>query len=86
MKDKITLYAVHDVKSEHYDIPFFASNDINAKRRYLMLAEDNESMIGTFKDDFELCKLGDFEVETGKLIPDLQVVMTGKQIGKKEDK
>lgn len=75
------MYSVYDVKGLRYDTPFFANDDLYAKRHFTMMIQKIDTMVGMFKDDFELVKLGSFDVETGKAVniePD--TILQGKQI------
>lgn len=83
--EKVTIYAVYDKKAERYDTPFFAMNDLFAERRFVMSIEDNKSIISRFKNDFQLVRLGFFNVLDGVMEQDMQVVREGVQINKGDD-
>jgi hypothetical protein len=65
---KINVYAVRDLKGNVYDIPFFAHNDLFAARRFTIDCRgerSRDSIIGTFKEDFELQLIGEFNTNDG---------------------
>ena len=63
----IYAFCVFDVKSGLYDVPFFALNEVLAKRRFILdcQARENENVLSAFKDDYELHKVGAFHNTTG---------------------
>lgn len=85
--ETISLYSMYDKKSERFDTPFFSIDDVNAKRKFVMAIHDNKTLISQFKNDFQLHKLGTFNVLTGKLndLQDEVIVLEGNQIVKPED-
>lgn len=76
----INMYAVLDKKSGKYDTPFFSHNDIMAERQFTMVVHDTESMFHKFKDDFELQRIGSFNLITGQFLSTHEVVREGLQI------
>lgn len=72
---------MYDKKSERYDTPFFSIDDVNAKRKFVMAIHDKKTLISQFKDDFELVKLGSFNVIQGQLVTDeKKSIIEGKNI------
>ena len=82
----LTINAIFDKKSKRYDTPFFASSDLFAKRRYLIMANEEKSPLQMWKNDFELHKLGTFDTGNGKCTNKPEVLLTGEQVPKMEVK
>ena len=63
----IGVYAYYDKKSEKFDIPFFAKDDVNAKRKFHLdvTANGGQSVIGQFKKEFILYKLCTYDIKEG---------------------
>lgn len=78
--ETISIYGIYDLKGQRYDTPFFAYNDLFAKRRFIMLAEKEGSVMYRFNRDFELHNLGTFNVTTGEIVPEKNTVIQGSQI------
>ena len=81
--EQVNIYAYYDKKSDKYDIPFFAKDDIQAMRKFKLdtIANDGQSIIGQFKDDFRLYRIGMYDIKEGYLYQkSLEVVMHGKDI------
>lgn len=85
---KIKLYSIYDLKAQRYDTPFFCKDDINAKRHFIMMADQNGSMVNTFLKEFELRLLCEFDVLLGVITvyENIKTVLEGKQILKEENK
>lgn len=82
--DEINIYTVKDVKGGLFDTPFFAATDLMAKRKFMLLAKQDETILSNFVDDFELHKIATFNYVTGECFGMLELVMEGKQIAKEE--
>ena len=76
----IGLYAIWDKKSEIYDNPFFAISDVYAKRRYLLMMDQEQSPLLKWKDDFELHLVGKFNNFTGKTEDAQELTIQGSAI------
>ena len=60
------LFSIYDKVAKRYNAPFMCENEEVAKRSF------NASVKGLeWAFDFELYQLGDIDLETGKIIPDL---------------
>lgn len=57
------LYSVHDIYTG-YNLPFYDSSDGAARRAYETAIEDN-AVMATHRDDYQLRKLGTFDSDTG---------------------
>lgn len=67
--EEIKLYSIWDKASKKYETPFFTYDDVFAGRRFIMLQDedDNPGMLSKFSKDFELRRLGTFNVLTGEI-------------------
>ena len=65
----IGVYAYYDKKSDKFDIPFFAKDDVQAKRKFHLdvTANDGQTILGQFKAEFLLYKISDYNIRTGIL-------------------
>jgi len=79
----IGIYSIWDKKGKKFDVPFFAANQLFARRRFLMMAKE-ESILKEFINDFDLCYIGKFNLINGHLEKSFEKLIEGKQI-KKED-
>lgn len=79
--DGILMCAYFDKKSENYDIPFFAKNEIQAKRKfYLDCTVGKNMIIGGFTSDFDLYKVGVFSLKTGMVNPLSIMIISGEKM------
>lgn len=76
----IELYAIWDRKGEQFDTPFFAHSQLFAKRRFELMAQDDNSPLQMWPGDFELFKVGRFNIKTHTLIEECEFVMDAKQL------
>lgn len=82
---KLNMYAVRDLKSNLYDVPFFAHNDLFATRRFIIDCRGErakDSIIGTFKEDFELNLIGEFDTESGEVKYFKKHLLRGSEVDK----
>lgn len=71
IKDKFAvkgIYSIYDKKSEVYNDPFFAVNDLVAKRTFRSIVNDKNA-VNQFPDDFKMCKIGYFDSSLGLVSP-----------------
>lgn len=69
---KFKLYSLHDVKMAIYLSPFVARNDVEATRQLAgSMADPNmrNSPMCLAPSDFRLVCVGDFDDDTGALVP-----------------
>jgi len=76
----LSIYAIYDKKGESFDTPFFARNTLFAKRRYMLMAEENNSPLRMWPHDFELYKIARFNIKTSVVIEDNELVLEGGSI------
>lgn len=68
---KRSMYAIRDLKAGTFNAPAIMENDAVAIRSFGDLVEDKSkgSLISLHPADFALCKVGEFDIEKGVLIP-----------------
>lgn len=81
-QDHQAMYAFYDTKSKSYDTPFFCKNDLFAKRHYKMITEKEGTLINNFIEDFELHRIGYFDIKDGTTV---DVTSTIVKYNKKEN-
>lgn len=57
----VKMFAIRDAKTETYMQPFFSPTTAAAIRSFAQLANDPNSSVGQWPDDFTLFELGSFE-------------------------
>ncbi len=73
-QEELQIFAIWDKKSEKYDTPFFAYNDIFAKRRFLIMQSEKKSPLAMWPEDFELHRIGNFNITDAGLKNDNEVL------------
>lgn len=63
--DFIGCYSFYDKKAQRYDTPFYAQNDLFAKRHFIMARDREGTMLNKFQSEFELHRFGYFAINTG---------------------
>lgn len=61
------MFAVKDMKAQTYLQPHFQKSVADELRSWEIAANEGDSMISRFPDDFRLYHLADFDYETGQL-------------------
>mgnify|MGYP000405387521 CR=1 FL=1 len=76
------IFAIFDLKSKRYDTPFFGVSDLMAKRRYMIIMEDEQSPLRKWKEDFELHRVGIFDVTNGNMLEtgDPLLILKGEEV------
>lgn len=80
--EKLEMFGIYDRKAKRYDTPFFTLNEIHAKRRFIMMLRNNETVFANFYEDFSLVRLGLMNIVSGRLEArdnDLEIIMTGAE-------
>lgn len=79
---QIQMYSVFDKKSDRWDTPFFAFDNLAAKRHFIMMIRKEGSMINNFPTDFDLYHIGSFNVETAEMLIDLKytILLSGNEV------
>ena len=77
----LSVYSVFDAKLAAYNVPFFARTDADATRSFGDLCLDPRSRVAQHREDYSLYRLGQFDDETGLLVPQTPVcLMTASAI------
>ncbi len=63
----MNVYTVFDVASGHYMRPFFCQADGEALRMFKDLANDMEHPMGQHPEDYSLCRVGEWNDQTGDI-------------------
>lgn len=66
---KESVYSFYDNKAKFYGKPMFFRNDGEATRSWEGAANDEKSTISAHPSDFELFRIGEFDDQTGSIIP-----------------
>lgn len=76
------MISFYDVKSERYDTPVFVTDEVMAKRHFMLSIQKKGSMLNTFKNDFEMHEIASFDVIKGEVnsLGKVKVIMRGKDI------
>lgn len=80
MKQKI--YAVHDIKAEIFNLPYFAVNDATAIRSFAGGVKDPTTDLYRNPEDYSLHYLGEYDMESGTVVGDgPKVIALAAQFG-----
>ena len=79
----LSIYSIYDKKGERFDTPFFAHSDLFAKRRYLLMMEEDRSPLSMWPSDFELHLIGRYNVLNNTLIEEKSLVLEGSAVAPK---
>lgn len=83
----IGVYAIFDQKQEIFDSPFMATNDINAKRRFILMVDEENSVLARWHQDYDLYRLSQFSTKTGYFDEEVpKKIFEGKSYIKKGDR
>lgn len=66
---KLKAYCIRDSKAEVFNTPFFQKTHGEAERSFKTLATDGTSMVSKYPTDYDLYYLGEYDDNSGKLIP-----------------
>lgn len=69
------ILCLYDAKAEKYATPFTSPNVAVATRDFFIACEDPKSPMSQYKDDIELCLIGEFDEITGIIKP-IEVITT----------
>ena len=65
----IRIYAIHDKAAEAFGSPLFFQTDAMAERAFTQAINDDANQYGKSPEDFTLFCIGDYDDESGQLIP-----------------
>lgn len=63
------IYSVFDIKAASYAQPFFSQSHATAIRAFSGAVNDAGTMLNKHPEDFTLNYMGEFDDQTGELIP-----------------
>lgn len=64
---KLNVYSVFDSKAAVYGTPFFQVNDMVAMRSFSQLANDSNSSVNRFPEDYTLYLIGYYDDSVGEV-------------------
>lgn len=67
MKQK--AFAVRDGKTELFHLPFFSNTHADAERSFSATANNPQTTINQFPEDFALWHIGEYDQSIGKMFP-----------------
>jgi hypothetical protein len=65
----LKIYSVYDVKAKTWAQPFTCPTRGQALRSWDTVANDKESEISKYPEDFHLFEVGEFDIENGRVVP-----------------
>jgi hypothetical protein len=68
---KQNVYTIKDAKSGTFATPFFSINDATATRSFQQAANDPNTTINQFPEDYALYKLGTFDDASAEIVSNL---------------
>lgn len=68
MKGYLGVYSVFDTAVSVFGTPFFAPTEASAIRSFVTLANDVNSTVHMYPQDFSLYYLGSYDSETGTIV------------------
>lgn len=69
---KRNLYCIKDVKVSAFTSPFTMQGDVQAKRYFHEMSNDENTTLSKYPADFELFRLGSFDDSSGELFTGLE--------------
>lgn len=63
------LFSIYDTKADRYFNPFTAEHNADALRQFQQVANDIQTQIGQFPEDFVLYVIGTFDTAIGQVSP-----------------
>lgn len=66
---KLYAFSIRDSRGEVYNTPFFARAMGEAERNFEQLCNDEKSTVHAYPEDFSLYFIGEFDDQTGLMIP-----------------
>lgn len=62
------VYTVRDSKAEVFNNPFYQTTHGEAERTFKALAQNKESMVGKYPEDYDLYYIGEFDDVKGNIM------------------
>ncbi|WNK12454.1 MAG: nonstructural protein [Microvirus sp.] len=69
------VYSVFDIKAASYAQPFFSQSHATAIRAFSGAVNDPGTMLNRHPEDFTLNHIGEFDDQTGEVIPSTMFVL-----------
>lgn len=85
MVEALGIYAIFDKKSEKYDTPYFAYSDLFAKRRFMLMLDEEKSPLAKWPGDFQLEKVGEFDIDTGMVTNESKLLIEAQSVVKSKE-
>lgn len=81
---KYGVYSIRDARTGFLP-PTFDLNDSSAMRNFAHACMQKQSLLFSHIEDYCLCKIGEFDTETGNILPTLpEVILDGSSIQRKD--
>lgn len=77
---EVGIYTYYDREAKAYDIPFHTFSDLNAVRKFKIDAENKGSVVSEFTAEFDLYKLGSFDMHTGEHTIKHELLIEGNKL------
>lgn len=74
---KIQIFSIYDSKAKVFSQAFFSPNIAVALRSFSVAVNDRETQLFKHPEDFSVFHIGEFDDDTGLLVPLLPVVSLG---------
>ena len=81
---ELGIYGLFDLKAKIYDTPWFAFDNLQAKRRLQILLDEEKTVIAKWPEEFHLVKYGTFDNKGKIKLNGIEVIATGDQFKKQE--
>lgn len=77
----LTICSVFDRKAMKYSRPFSTDSDVQALREFVTVVkrDNSSSLIKEYPEDFELVRIAKFDEDTGGIVTDRGLIITGNQ-------
>ena len=76
----LKMFSIHDEKAVAYITPFFMHNEMMATRQFKNMLTDENATISKNPEDYSLWYLGEFDDNSGELIPDRKLLLSGNSL------
>lgn len=65
----LKAFSIRDQKANVFNTPWFQKSHGEAERNFMELTRDEKSMVAKYPDDFDLYYIGEYDDQTGILLP-----------------
>lgn len=65
----LKVFSIRDSKAEVYNMPFYQKTMGEAERSFRQAAMDEKTTLSKYPEDYDLYYLGEYDDNSGKLIP-----------------